>query len=398
MRFDTLPIPPEVMAGIRKAGFETCTPIQEKTLPLTLAGKDVAGQAQTGTGKTAAFLITIFSRFMQRPAGERDPLSPRAIIIAPTRELVVQIERDARLLVGETGLSIQAVFGGMDYQKQREELARGVDVLIATPGRLIDYFKQRVFNLKGIEIVVIDEADRMFDMGFIADIRYLLRRMPPYNRRQGLLFSATLTHRVMELSYEHMNNPVKIDIAPEVVTPREIRETLYHVSGEEKFSLLLGLLKKDQGTRVLIFVNTRREGEDLLGRITRNGYQARYLSGDVPQQTRLRVLGEFSGGKVPILICTDVASRGLHVEAVTHVINYDVPQDAEDYVHRIGRTARAGASGDAITLACERFAHHLQAIEEYVGRKIPVEWVTDELLVPEQGGSSRRRRHPGKRK
>jgi ATP-dependent RNA helicase RhlB len=317
------------------------------------------------------------------------------LVIAPTRELVVQIERDARLLGQDTGLTIQVVFGGMDYQKQREELARGTDLLIGTPGRLIDYYKQKVFHLKGVEIAVIDEADRMFDMGFIADIRYLLRKMPPFQQRQSMLFSATLSFRVMELSYEHMNNPVKVEIAPELVAPREIRQLLFHISKEEKFPLLLGLLKRDQGTRVLIFINTKREGEFLLERLTRNGFQAKYLSGDVPQKTRLRVLGDFSEGRVPILISTDVASRGLHIEAVSHVINYDVPQDPEDYVHRIGRTARAGATGDAITLACEQYVSHLPAIEEYLGQKIPVEWVTDDLLVRDKQPASRsRRRRP----
>ena len=357
-------------------------------MPLALAGKDVAGQAQTGTGKTAAFLITIFSRLLRHKG---DGHGPRALIIAPTRELVVQILHDAEGLGHFTGLSAHAVFGGVDYAKQREILRGGCDVLVGTPGRLIDYFKQRVYTLRHVEALVIDEADRMFDMGFIADLRFLLRRLPPYHQRQSMLFSATLNWAVMELAYEHMNDPIKVAVAPEQVTAENVEHVLYHVGRHEKFPLLLGVLKHDQPERTLIFVNTKREAEWLTRRLEDNGYHARALTGDVDQRVRLKVMRDFKSGQLPMLIATDVASRGLHVEGVTHVINYDLPQDAEDYVHRIGRTARAGASGKAVTLACETYVMALEAIEELIGFKLPVVHVQDDMLVRPVPPSERHR-------
>ncbi len=365
------------MRGIEAAGFTTCTPIQEKTLPRALAGHDVAGQAQTGTGKTAAFLIATFVRLLR---DAEPPEGPRALIIAPTRELVVQIHSDAELLGAHTGLVFRAVYGGVDYAKQRETLREGCDILIGTPGRLIDYFKQRVYSLKNAEVLVIDEADRMFDMGFIADLRFLLRRMPRYDRRQSMLFSATLSHAVMELAYEHMNDPVKVQIAPEQITAEKVEHVLYHVSMEEKFPLLLGLLRREPSERAMAFVNTKREAERLEARLQANGIDARALTGDVDQRVRLRILRDFKEGELKLLVATDVASRGLHIEGVSHVYNYDVPQDPEDYVHRIGRTARAGASGKAVTLGCETWAVGLEAIEELIGFKLPVEHVEDALL------------------
>jgi ATP-dependent RNA helicase RhlB len=390
--FADLPIPAPVMRGIDAVGFTTCTPIQEKALPLALAGKDTAGQAQTGTGKTAAFLITIFSRLLRHP--ERHE-GPRALIVAPTRELVVQILHDAEGLGEFTGLSFQAVYGGVDYAKQREALRAGCDVLIGTPGRLIDYFKQRVYTLKHIEVLVIDEADRMFDMGFIADLRFLLRRLPPYDKRQSMLFSATLNWDVMELAYEHMNDPIKVSVDPEQVTAEKVEHTLYHVGRHEKLPLLIGLLKREPPERALFFVNTKREAEWLTQRLEDNGFHAAALTGDLPQRVRLRVMREFKAGALPFLIATDVASRGLHVEGVTHVFNYDVPQDPEDYVHRIGRTARAGASGKAVTLACESYVMALEAIEELIGFKLPTVHVEDDMLVKPVPPSHRQRTHRG---
>ena len=385
------------MQGIDAVGFTTCTPIQAQVLPLALAGKDVAGQAQTGTGKTAAFLITAFTRLLRRPAPASEGAAPRALVIAPTRELVVQILRDAEELGRFTGLSMQAVYGGIDYRKQRDLLQQGCDILVGTPGRLIDYFKQHVYSLRRIELLVIDEADRLFDMGFIADLRFLLRRLPPYHKRQSMLFSATLSYAVMELAYEHMNDPVKVSASPEQVTAANVEHVLYHVGTREKLSMLLGLLQREQPTRTLIFVNMKRTGEWLGQRLNDNGYHAQAITGDLDQRARLRLVRDFRSGDLPILVATDVASRGLHIEDVSHVVNYDLPQDAENYVHRVGRTARAGASGKAISLACEEYVECLEAIEQFAGFKIPVQHAPDELFVrpvAPRHDSHRHTRHP----
>ncbi|AAR33853.1 DEAD/DEAH box helicase [Geobacter sulfurreducens] len=380
MKFADLNLPEQVMQGVADAGFSDCTPIQEKTLPLSLGGKDVAGQAQTGTGKTAAFLISLFTKLLRSGrGGERR--HPRAIILAPTRELVVQIEKDAQVLGAHCGFTIQAIYGGVDYMKQKNALKEGADVVVGTPGRLIDYLKQKVYSLKEIEMLVIDEADRMFDMGFIADLRFILRRLPPYDKRQNLMFSATLNQRVMELAYEFMNVPEKVAVTPEQMTAERVEQVLYHVGRKEKFPLLLGLLRKEGMERTMIFVNTKREAEFLDERLNANDFPCRVISGDVEQRKRLKILEDFKSGKLPIMIATDVASRGLHIDGVSHVINYDLPQDAEDYVHRIGRTARAGAEGKAISMADEDGAFHLEAIHEYIKDKIPVEWAEDDLFV-----------------
>jgi ATP-dependent RNA helicase RhlB len=382
MNFQQFHLPPEVLEGIRRAGFSRCTEIQEKSLPITLAGKDVAGQAQTGTGKTAAFLIAIFTRLLtlrSLPSGRC--ASPRALIIAPTRELAVQIFKDAQSLGSATPFKMLVVYGGVDYLKQKAELERSPDVLIGTPGRLIDYYKQKAYDLRRLQILVIDEADRMFDMGFIADVRYLLRRMPPYHKRQSMLFSATLSLRVMEMAYEHMNNPTRIEVSPEQVTAEGIHEALYHVERSKKLPLLLGLLKKEPWERILIFINTKRQGEILEERLSRHGYKARAITGDIPQTKRLQIMEQFKSKTLPILVATDVASRGLHIEDVSHVINYDLPQDPKDYVHRIGRTARAGATGRAISLVCEEYVYSLEEIEDLIGHRIPVVWAEDDLFV-----------------
>ncbi|HEX9023959.1 MAG TPA: DEAD/DEAH box helicase [Geobacteraceae bacterium] len=383
MKFSELNLPDAVLSGIAEAGFTDCTPIQEKCLPLALAGRDVAGQAQTGTGKTAAFLITLFTKLLAN-AERVEPVPsrhPRALILAPTRELVVQIDKDAQLLGKHAGFMIQAIYGGVDYMKQKNALKEGTDIVIGTPGRLIDYLKQKVYSLKEIEVLVIDEADRMFDMGFIADLRFILRRLPSYDQRQNLMFSATLNQRVMELAYEFMNAPEKVSVTPEQMTAERVTQVLYHVARKEKFPLLLGLLAKEGAERTMIFVNTKREAEFLHERLNANGYLCRVISGDVEQKKRLRILDDFKAGRLPIMIGTDVASRGLHIEGVSHVINYDLPQDPEDYVHRIGRTARAGADGRAISLADEDGAFYLEAIEAFAKQKIPTEWAEDEVFV-----------------
>jgi ATP-dependent RNA helicase RhlB len=393
MEFDQLDLPEPVREGIRAAGFATATPIQEAALPVALKGKDVAGQAQTGTGKTAAFLIATFTRLLRTPPRpDRGPGAPRALIIAPTRELVVQIDADARLLGQFTGLRTQLVFGGVDYNKQREALGQTVDLLIGTPGRLIDYLKQRAWTPGHVEVLILDEADRMFDMGFIADIRWILRRLPPPEARQSFLFSATLSFRVLELTYEFMNNPAQITVSPEQVTVAEVEQILYHVGRHEKFELLLGLLRAEQGSRILLFTNTREEARRLVDRLERNGHLARALTGDLDQRQRLRTLAEFKDGTLPILVATDVASRGLHIPEVSHVYNWDLPQDPEDYVHRIGRTARAGARGKAISLVDEAGAFSIESVERFIGQKIRVEWAPDALYLPEIRATAEERR------
>ncbi|HEY6824962.1 MAG TPA: DEAD/DEAH box helicase [Steroidobacteraceae bacterium] len=380
--FASLGLKPEVMEGIRQAGFVTCTPIQAQTLPIALAGRDVAGQAQTGTGKTAAFLVALYQALLTRPAPPgRAATSIRALVVAPTRELAVQIHHDALVLGAHTGLRHTVVFGGIDYEKQRQQLSAGCEVLIGTPGRLIDYFKQHVFDLKSAQVLVLDEADRMFDLGFIADIRYILRRLPPPGRRQSMLFSATLSHRVLELAYEHMNNPELVRIEPDKMTVDRVRQLMYYPSMEEKVPLLIGLLHQSEAVRTMVFVNTKRMAERLESILRTNGFQAQALSGDVPQNKRLRFLRDFHEGKLAVLIATDVASRGLHIPDVSHVFNFDLPQDAADYVHRIGRTARAGAEGDAISFACEDTAVSLPDIESYIGHKIPFAPISPELLA-----------------
>jgi ATP-dependent RNA helicase RhlB len=393
VRFEELQIPGKVLEGIKAAGFTECTPVQALTLPRALIGKDIAAQAQTGTGKTAAFLIAIFSRMLSMRSAGRGP-SPRALIIAPTRELVIQIDTEAKLLGGSAGFRILPVYGGIDYLKQREEIAGGVDVLIGTPGRLIDYLKQKVYSLRNTQFLVIDEADRMFDMGFISDLRFMLRRMSPYNKRQSMLFSATLSNRVLELCYEHMNMPEQFSVTPENVTVEKTEQEIYHVGNSEKLGVLLGILKREPGGRYLIFCNTRVAADRLEVTLKANGFAAAAITGDLPQDKRMKVLSRFRNGTLPILVATDVASRGLHIEGVTHVINYDLPQDPEDYVHRIGRTARAGAGGKAIGLACEEYVQSLPDIEEFIRQKIPVMPLTDEMIVT---GYRRRPAQAGKK-
>ncbi len=384
LTFSTFDLHPALIAGLESAGFTRCTPIQALTLPVALPGGDVAGQAQTGTGKTLAFLVTVVNRLLNRPAlADRKPEDPRALILAPTRELAIQIHKDAVKFGADLGLRFALVYGGVDYDKQRELLQQGVDVIIATPGRLIDYVKQhKVVSLHACEICVLDEADRMFDLGFIKDIRFLLRRMPERGPRQTLLFSATLSHRVLELAYEHMNEPEKLVVETETITAARVRQRIYFPSDEEKQTLLLGLLSRSEGARTMVFVNTKAFVERVARTLERHGYRVGVLSGDVPQKKRESLLNRFQKGQLEILVATDVAARGLHIDGVKYVYNYDLPFDAEDYVHRIGRTARLGEEGDAISFACERYAMSLPDIEAYIAQKIPVEPVTSELLIP----------------
>ncbi len=373
LSFTGLHLPESVARGIADAGFERCTPIQAQALPRALAGLDVAGQAQTGTGKTAAFLVAIFAHLLRYPPSpDRPGTSPRSLVLAPTRELAIQIHRDAEILAQYTGLSLGLAFGGVDYDKQRRKLEAGVDVLIGTPGRTIDFFRQHVFDLRHVQVMVLDEADRMFDLGFIKDIRFLLRRLPDPARRLNMLFSATLSHRVLELAYEHMNDPELVRIEPERITAERVRQVIYYPAMEEKAALLVHLLRKDAATRTMVFVNTKRLAERLERLLRANGVVASAMSGDVPQRKRMRMLREFHDGKLAALVATDVAARGLHIPDVSHVFNYDLPQDPEDYVHRIGRTARAGAAGDAVSFGCEQYVVSLPDIESFIGHRIPV--------------------------
>ncbi len=398
--FSSLGLHPKILSGLARAKFVHCTPIQSMTLPPALEGDDVAGQAQTGTGKTAAFLLVVFNQLLKQKSDQFGN-NPRSLIVAPTRELAIQIHRDALLLGADTGLKFGLAYGGVDYEKQRKALQDGVDVLIGTPGRLIDYLKQRVYNLKHTEVAVLDEADRMFDLGFIDDIRFLLRRMPPPAKRQSMLFSATLSHRVMELAYEHMNSPETLKVEAENVTADHVEQKVYYPANDEKLPLLIGLMRALDAHHSMVFTNTRAAADRVGRTLTANGISAAVISGRVRQEKRQKLLKRFHDGDIPVLVATDVAARGLHIPDVTHVFNFDLPQDAPDYVHRIGRTARLGAKGDAISFACEDYAFHLPEVEEYIGYSIETASASAELLadiiIPPPPKRARRHRPSGKR-
>ena len=397
-KFSDFPLDSNMLKGLTEADFTQCTPIQAETLPIGLQGKDIAGQAQTGTGKTIAFLAVLYHHLLNHPASDkRRPNQPRALILAPTRELAIQIHKDAMLIGQHTGLSLGLVYGGTDYDKQRKMLINGVDILIGTPGRLIDYFKQHVFDLRAIQSLVLDEADRMFDLGFIKDIRYLIRRCPPPEQRLSMLFSATLSYRVQELAYEQMNNPQHVMIEAEKRTADKIEERVYYPANNEKIPLLIGLLQSEQPSRSIIFVNTKRTAETIYAWLKGNDLPSALLSGDIPQKKRQTLLKSFQDGEFNILVATDVAARGLHIPAVSHIFNYDLPQMAEDYVHRIGRTARAGASGHAVSFACEDYAHTLPEIEEYIGHSIPNIPVSSALLSEPKPAAKIERYRPARK-
>jgi len=380
--FTNFDLHPLLQQGLDDSGFTRCTPIQEMTLTPALAGRDVAGQAQTGTGKTCAFLVALMNRLLTTPAvADRKDSDPRALIIAPTRELAIQIDKDARNIGQHTGLKTALIYGGVDYDKQRQQLKDGCDIIIATPGRMLDYHKQGVFSLNSVEVMVIDEADRMFDLGFIKDVRFIFRRLPPRDQRQVLLFSATLSHRVLELAYEHMHEAEKLVVESDNVTADKVRQVVYFPAKEEKMPLLLNLIDQHKPTRSIIFVNTKAAAERITDRVKRHGCRVGAISGDVPQLKRQKLLQRFQEGQLDILVATDVAARGLHIPAVSHVFNYDLPHDAEDYVHRIGRTARLGAEGDAISFACDLYAMSLPEIETYIGQSIPVAPMDAALLI-----------------
>ena len=381
--FSQFEITPAIQDALAQMGWNECTPIQAKTLPLTLTGHDIAGKAQTGTGKTAAFLIAIYHYLMTNPVKPNDS-GPWAIILAPTRELALQIYNDALQIGCYTGIKPIAIYGGKDYEAQKAEFKETQpDIIIGTPGRIIDLYKQRCFNLKNIECLVLDEADRMFDLGFISDIRYLMRGMPPAKERLNLIFSATFTYRVQELAYEYLNAPKMIEIESETETAEKIDQALYHVANKEKIPLLISQLKKldEKKNKAIIFLNTKHVLERLAHTLEHNGFKVAMLSGDVAQNKREKLLKAFKNGEKNILLATDVAARGLHIDDISHVFNYDLPQQPEDYIHRVGRTARAGKSGIAISFGCEDFAYHLPEIEEKLGEKIPTINVSDDMLA-----------------
>ena len=369
MKFTDFSLHEDILKGIKKAGFEDCTEVQEQTFSKIFTGKDVAVQSQTGTGKTAAFLIPIFQLFLENREENK-----KALIVAPTRELAVQIEEEAKLLGSFLPFTTGWFYGGVGYGSQEQSLSAGVDIIIGTPGRLLDFMSSGKLSLSDVGIAVIDEADRMFDMGFLPDLRRILSKLPPVDKRRTLLFSATLSYKVKALAWEYMHSPEEVIVTPERITVEEITQELYHVSRADKFRLLLGLLEKEKPGNLIIFTNTKRRAEEISKRLEFNNYPCTYIIGDMPQKRRLQVINGIKQGKIMCLVATDVAARGLHIDDLSMVINYDIPEDYENYVHRIGRTARAGKTGKAVSLACEEFVFGLPAIEEYINMKIPVIW------------------------
>jgi len=381
MHFSELNLHPRLLRGITERGYQEMTAVQEQTLPQTLLGKDAAVQSQTGTGKTAAFLATIFERMLGRTTPERK----KALIIVPTRELAVQIEGEARLLSRHLDFTVGCFFGGVGYPAQLSLLKKGVDIVIGTPGRLLDLSERGHLRLREVGWLVIDEADRLFDMGFLPDIKRLLAGMVPRGARQSMLFSATLSRVSRKIAAEYLNQPAFIELTPEQLTVDTITQKLYRVKSHIKANLLLGILHQQKPRNALIFTNMRHSAARLAKKLELNGFRARHLSGDLPQSQRLRIIDDFMAGKFSFLVATDVAARGLHIDDLEMVINYDLPQDIENYVHRIGRTARAGNSGQAISFACEKFGKHLDDIESFIGMKIPVEAAAAGLFATDNG-------------
>ena len=395
MKFTDLPLSEEVLAGIEKAGFTDCTPVQETVLPVSLSGRDVMVQSKTGSGKTAVYLLTILEKYSRNHASA-------ALVVSPTRELAVQIEEDARLLSsGFPDYRIGCFYGGVGYKEQNEELSSGLNLYVGTPGRLLDFAKSNKLDFRCFDTIVLDEADRMFDMGFYPDVQSMFAQMVSPKERQTMLFSATLSTKVRNLAWQYMADPEEIAVNPEEITVKAITQELFHVTKDEKFGLLLSILKKVNPASCLIFTNTKDRAVEVAKRLVMNGYKAEYLMGDMPQSKRLRTLEKMKEGKLPYLVATDVAARGLQIDDLELVVNYDIPEDFESYVHRIGRTARAGKSGKAITLACEEYIYGLEPIENYIQMKIPVLWPDEAGLEPvedkSEGYHYRSRRPSSKR-
>jgi len=394
IRFHDLGLPPNLMRSIHALGWQYATPIQGEILPGTLKGKDMAGRAQTGTGKTAAFLISIINHCLNKPLQKQSSGHPRALIIAPTRELAMQIGQDSEGLNRFTGLRTVVLYGGMDYNKQERELDDMVDIVVATPGRLLDFASKGVVNLRFTEIMVIDEADRMLDMGFIPDVRRIIYKTPPKEKRQTVLFSATLTDEVMRLAAAWMVDPERIDIEPEQVAVDTVDQKVFIVTDKEKFPLLYNIIKNDNPDRIIIFANRRDQTERLADELERYSIKCEMLSGAVTQKKRMRILEDFKAGKVKVLVATDVAGRGIHVDGVSHVVNFNIPENPDDYVHRIGRTGRAGSTGKSITFACEMESFELPKIEELLGMELKCTMAPEELLEELPPAPPRKRRPP----
>jgi len=373
MKFEELNLNENLLKGIKETGFTDAMPVQELTFAETFKGRDVLVQSQTGSGKTAAFLITVFKLFLEA----ENPKSKKALIIVPTRELAVQIEKEAELLGRYLDFTIGSFYGGVGYVGQEKKLREGVNIMVGTPGRLIDFGESGKLKFKDIDMLIIDEADRLFDMGFYPDIQRMLRKMGTIDERMTMLYSATLSTRVRDLSWEHMKNPAEVTINPEEVTVEKVEQELFHVGRNEKMKLLLGLLKRENPNNCIVFTNTKQAAYEVAHRLERNDIEAQYIIGDLPQSKRLRIIEDMKLGKIPVLVATDVAARGLHVDNLDLVVNYDIPEDCENYVHRVGRTARAGKTGKAISLSCERYVYGLGAIEAFTGIKIPVGWAED---------------------
>ncbi len=372
--FARLALPEPLADAIRDLGFSGATPVQNEVLPHSLDGADIIAQAQTGTGKTAAFLLSIIAYDLENPTlDERKPGTPYALIIAPTRELVMQIENDAETLLTYTDIEIAALVGGMDYDRQKAQLKKPVGIVVATPGRLLDFARSGDIDLSEVEILVIDEADRMLSMGFIPDVKAIVSRTPRKQNRQTQLFSATYSEDIKRLAASWTLDPVRIEIEPEQVAVDSVEQRVFLTSEDEKYKVLYNLIHHYQIGRVLIFVNRRDESRDLESKLTRHGFKAGLLAGDVPQKKRIRTLEKFRSGEIEVLVATDVAGRGLHIDDISHVINYNLPEDPEDYVHRIGRTGRAGSEGMSITLACESDAFMLPNIEALLGASMSCE-------------------------
>ena len=399
-RFHDFDLPISLLHGISDLGFEYCTPIQAEILPNTLSGKDASGRAQTGTGKTAAFLVTVIARMLNNPSrDERKSGMPRALVLAPTRELVLQISEEARHLSKYTDLQTISVFGGMDYEKQRKQLSSDpVDIVVATPGRLLDFQRRRDISLKKIEVLIIDEADRMLDMGFIPDVKNIIYSTPAKEMRQTLLFSATLTGEITRLASQWTHNSVTVEIEPEQIAVETVDQVVYIVTTIDKFALLLNIIHRQNLKRALIFCNRRDEVRGLAKMLTRHGINCSTLSGDIPQKKRISRLEAFKTGNIRVLVATDVAGRGIHIEGMDHVINFMLPHDPEDYVHRIGRTGRAGATGTSVSFADEKDAFYIPAIEAFIEQTLSCiepneEWLTmpEPIRVRKKRRSRRRR-------
>ena len=383
LRFHDLNLPDQVMQAVQAAGFSYCSPIQALTLPASLQGKDITGKAQTGSGKTAAFLLSIITDLLDFPIqGQRRKGTPRALIVAPTRELVMQIAKDAEVLTQFTDLRVQQLVGGIDFDLQLKKMTNShVDIIVATPGRLLDFCTRKAVNLREVEVLVLDEADRMLSMGFIPDVRAIIRQTPAKQDRQTLLFSATFSEQILRLADQWTYEPVHIEIEADNLAAETVEQKFISVFSLDKYRVLLNYLKQPDIERAIVFANRRHVTRELSERLKRDGIASALLSGEVAQQKRISTLENFRSGKTPILVATDVAGRGIHVDGISHVFNYDLPEELEDYVHRIGRTGRAGASGVAISFASEDDAFLLPDLEKLLGKPIRCEPVAEALLA-----------------